>query len=682
MTQITNTKKIVAGLMSLAMVFGAVVVPVSKADAQTTTTTTTTSTSATYTRDLTVGSRGADVTSLQAWLAAGGFLMVAPTGYYGPLTKAALASYQASVGITPAVGYFGPITRAYIATSGSVSVGTLPAGCSAGSMYSTTTGMPCTTTSAVPGCMAGAKFSSTTGQPCTGGTTTTTTTTTTLSGTDGNISDVNKLTQYNNEKVGEGQKDVKVLGFEVEASNDGDIGLKSLKLSFDPTGNATGDSDDLDDYIKSVKVWQGSTEIGSANVSDFSEDNNDLWTRTITLSNSVVRADKTEKFYVSVDAVRTFDSGDIDSDSWTVDVENIRFVDGSGVTTTETGYDLGGMDVAIDFVPFSQAANTKLKITKDSSSPKAGIVVIDESNNTDDVVLLKGKIEIEGTSDVTIDEFPVTLTTVGGASVTAVTGNLTLKIGNEEYSESVSISSALTGTVTFDNLDFDIDAGDTVEFTVMADINDIDAGTLDEGDTLLASVTATNRDYIDVEDEAGDQLELTSTFRTGTATGEALEFRTNGIKLTLEGTPSTSVAAGNGPDDDTGTFTIRFKVMAIGDTVYVSSLADAQLSGNTDGKTTVLVDRAGTAIVGGVSTVLTNITDTTKNAAGLYEIQEGQSETFELTTSVQLPAAGTSGLYRAVLGGVRWTTDATDATPSNSYTSNLDSFKTSYISLN
>ena len=33
-------------------------------------------------------------------------------GYFGNLTKAAVAAYQTSVGITPAVGYFGPITRA------------------------------------------------------------------------------------------------------------------------------------------------------------------------------------------------------------------------------------------------------------------------------------------------------------------------------------------------------------------------------------------------------------------------------------------------------------------------------------------------------------------------------------------------------------------------------------------
>ncbi|MDQ3014421.1 MAG: peptidoglycan-binding protein [bacterium] len=652
---ITSSRKIVAGLLSFAMVLTLVAgVTVSTADAQTSIT----GASHVYTRNLTVGNRGADVSALQQVLHNGGFLSVTPTGYFGPLTKAALGAWQASVGIAPAAGYFGPITRAYLANMGGTPgpvTGT--PGCPAGAMYNYMTGAKCTTTPGTP----------------------TPPATDALRGTDGSISDVNELSQYNNEEVGENQKDVKVLGFEVETTNDGDIALRSIKVSFDPAGNGTGDSDDLEDYISRVKVWKGSTMVGSADADDFSEDSNDIWTRTITLTNSVVRADDTEQFVISVDGVNSLDSGDIDSDSWTVDVENIRFVDGSGVTTTETGYDLDGMDVGIDFVTFSASADTKLKITTDSSSPEAGIVVVDDSDNTDDIVLLKGKIEVEGNSDVTIDELPITFTSTG-AAVASTTGTVKLKIGSKNVSETMSITvGATTGTVTFDNLDFDISAGQTVSFTVLANINDIEANDFDEGDTLTASLTASNREVMDVENEENDQL--TSSEKSGTATGEAQEFRTNGVSVSLV-SATTAVTSGNSANDDTGTFTIKFKVTAVGDTVYVSTLADATTSGVTSGKTSVVVDRAGTATVGGVSAVLINTTDTDLNAAGLYEIEEGESETFELTASAQLPAAGSSGLYRAVLGGISWTTDGTDATPNNTYTSNLDTFKTSYVSLN
>jgi hypothetical protein len=66
-------------------------------------------------RDLTIESEGVDVSVLQSILIAKGHLAIdAPTGYFGPLTEAALALYQRENGISPAAGYFGPITRAHM----------------------------------------------------------------------------------------------------------------------------------------------------------------------------------------------------------------------------------------------------------------------------------------------------------------------------------------------------------------------------------------------------------------------------------------------------------------------------------------------------------------------------------------------------------------------------------------
>lgn len=71
-----------------------------------------------YTQDLSVGDNGDDVTALQSFLIDNGFLNVPnPTGHFGPLTAAALASWQASENL-PATGYFGPLSRADIEASG------------------------------------------------------------------------------------------------------------------------------------------------------------------------------------------------------------------------------------------------------------------------------------------------------------------------------------------------------------------------------------------------------------------------------------------------------------------------------------------------------------------------------------------------------------------------------------
>lgn len=579
------------------------------------------------TAPLTIGSTGAAVTALQKILVAGGYLtMPAGTsmGYFGPLTQKAVMAWQTASGVTPAAGYFGSISLAKLQMSSA-----------------------CTTASVPPGTV----------PPTTGS----------LSGTDGTISDVDELGSYNNEEVAEGQNGVKVLGADVEASNDGDIALKSVKVQFDSTGN-TG-SDNLDDYIDSVDVWLGSTKVGSADVDEFDEASSGIFTKTITLSNAVIRADEVETIYISVDAVNNIDSGDISGDSWDVDIMSIRFEDGSGVVTTDsTTGAIGTMNVGIDFVTFSAASASDLVISTASDSPEAGIVMIDDTSTTDDVLLLKGKIKLEGTSDVVIDEFPVTLTATDAASLAAVTGSVTLKIDGESFTESVS-SSDLVATITFDNLDFALDAGDTVTFEVLADINDIDAGNLDEGDTLKADVTATNRNYIDVENEQGDQLSDSSD-KSGTATGEAQEFRTNGISVALVGTPT---AVSNDNDAaDTGTFKIKYKVTAVGDAVYVSSLVGTA--------TTYAVDRSGTATSTGISAVLTNSTDADLTSVGNYLIEEGESETFELTVVVPLGGAATTGLYRTTLSNLKWDT-SDDTSPANTYSSNLDNFKTDYVFL-
>ncbi|MFA5651801.1 MAG: peptidoglycan-binding domain-containing protein [Candidatus Paceibacterota bacterium] len=84
----------------------------------------------TFTRNLTLGSTGADVKALQQFLNANG-AVVSTSGagsigsestYFGTKTKVALAKYQAANGIAPAVGYFGSITRARISSVGGTAV--------------------------------------------------------------------------------------------------------------------------------------------------------------------------------------------------------------------------------------------------------------------------------------------------------------------------------------------------------------------------------------------------------------------------------------------------------------------------------------------------------------------------------------------------------------------------------
>jgi len=110
---------------SLQAQIAALLAQIQQLQAQLGTASTGTTTSYDFTTDLTVGSTGADVSALQQLLINAGDLTAvsAPTGYFGPLTKTALAKYQAAHGIKPPAGYFGPITRAFL-SSNNVSTGT------------------------------------------------------------------------------------------------------------------------------------------------------------------------------------------------------------------------------------------------------------------------------------------------------------------------------------------------------------------------------------------------------------------------------------------------------------------------------------------------------------------------------------------------------------------------------
>jgi hypothetical protein len=120
---------------------------------------TTTGTTYNFTSDLTVGSTGSAVTALQQFLIGQGDLVLAtPTTYFGSLTQAALAKFQAAHNITPSVGYFGAKTRAFVnslstssTTTTTTTTTTYPAGCTSAAGFSPTTGAPCSTTTTTTG---------------------------------------------------------------------------------------------------------------------------------------------------------------------------------------------------------------------------------------------------------------------------------------------------------------------------------------------------------------------------------------------------------------------------------------------------------------------------------------------------------------------------------------------------
>ncbi|MCE9628934.1 MAG: hypothetical protein K8Q91_02985 [Candidatus Vogelbacteria bacterium] len=315
--------------------------------------------------------------------------------------------------------------------------------------------------------------------------------------------------------------------------------------------------------------------------------------------------------------------------------------------------------------------SSNLQVSDGPTTVGESIVIVDDYNDTEGVALLGGTFKAVGNSDVRIGKIPLTITTVGGASVASVVKSVSLIVAGQELaSENVTIQGT-SGVVTFyfSYPELAVKAGKSVDFIIRGDINDIESGGFDEGDTLKVDITEANVSSIHVVNQDGYGMALNQ--KIGYVLGKVQEFRTKGIQTTLVST-DTQVYTGTSNNDDMGQFNIKFKVRAIGDTVYLSSLA------NSIGYLYV-VDKAGVATTSkSISGNITNVTGGDLTPAGNYRIEEGETETLSLTVEVPLGPLGTSGQYRLTLNGVKWDIDD-DFTPDYTQTVN---FQTRYTLLN
>lgn len=656
--------KIFLGLMVVAFVFALTAVSANAAYMHTVT--------------LKQGSTGAQVVSLQTALS------ITADGKFGPMTKTAVMAYQTANGLV-ADGVVGPMTGAALAGA-PVVVGTYPAGCTSTAGYSPTTGMKCdsTTTTTYPaGCTSAVGYSTTTGAKCDGTTTTTTTTDSTLAGTAGTVT-YTQLSQYTNEKVGAGVTDVKVAGFELEAS-DGDVSLRSFKLTFSSTGNAAADSDRIIDYLKSVKIWQGSTEIGSADTTDFTRDSAGVYSKVVSVSNAIVRDGDTEKFYITVDAATNIDSADIDSDSWGVDPINVRYEDGGGVVSTDT---ITQTEIPLNFVTSASATDTELKITVDSNL-KAGVQTVNATSDTNDVLILKGTFKIEGSSDIWLDEVPFLFTT-NATNVDDVAATVYFTIDGTEFSESMvtdagAASVGTTEDITFNELNKTLAPG-TYTFTVTADVNDIETSTFDEGDYLLAELDATRRaSIVALNTEGGDQLTDGSEM-TGVAAGTIQYFYSKSPTVTVES--KSIVANDNGQNPPvSATAKMRLKVVANGGTIYL----------NSDDETTQAKEFFGIAVDGGDASSSISATGYTFTPSGTYTVTNAgaDNEYFTLNEgdvlyvdieATVVEATGSAAILVGMKGdeilfGTDSTSDTTRSANTLNFTALTDILKTGKVTL-
>ena len=302
-------------------------------------------------------------------------------------------------------------------------------------------------------------------------------------------------------------------------------------------------------------------------------------------------------------------------------------------------------------------------------------------------------MKLDGTSNVWLDEMPVTFTTTGD-SLDALTGSVILTIGGNTYTESTgtnctpTCAANTTAVVVFDNLDLTLVAGSTTNFTVSADLNDIEntgvtATDFDEGDTLLASILTTNRDDIIAENAGGDQL-TDGTEMTGSLTGNAQAFYSAGINVALVGTPTAVIThtgdiVGSGAgDDDQATFAITFDVTAFGSDAWIDKTAPTATGGTTESDLdltatgTAALTSASIAFTSGYAGNSSAITGT--NA---YKVEQDTTKRFTITAVATVSA---DGFVKVALTDLLYA--LTDVDGDLQYTFNLTDFKTQDLFMN
>lgn len=586
---------------------------------------------AAFTRDLTLGSTGADVTELQTVLESKGYLTIpagTSKGYFGALTKAAVIKWQTAVGL-PATGYFGPMSRAKIAETG------------------TTTG------------------GSTTGS-------------TTLKGDAGDLT-ITERSSGTEDKVLEGDEDVPVLGFEAEAEGS-DIAVTSVKVKLQHT-SGTG-STKLGRYIDSVSIMQGDEVVGTADAADFTK-NGSLYTKSINVSKAVVDQDEKSKFYVAVTAVGNIDSTDL-GDEWTATVDQTRFEDATGAVMTDNT----DVPATFSFEDLASQGNVELTVEDDDQTINdAHTVEVSDTSDTNGVEILSFVMKAEG-SDLAVQDLSIDLTS-SGAGVTEIANDFVLYMGDEEVGtvaldgNTFASSSDTTRTLSVTKLDDDdvvIEEGDEASFTLKADINDIEGG-FSNGDTLSADL---NADDVNVEDINGDKVQAADL--KGSAASNNIGFASTGLMLSnAKMTATEDIRTPDSTTDNRGVYSVTFDVEAFSDTAYIAlnSATRGTVESNT-GVNYLIQDQdngyAATTTGTIASSILSRVSGgTIITAGGVDYVKVNAGQTVTLKLDVQFDSALTDD-HRLQMYSVNFADTAVGATTQYLATPDFE-YRTSPVSV-
>jgi peptidoglycan hydrolase-like protein with peptidoglycan-binding domain len=578
-----------------------------------------------FTRSLTIGAQGADVTALQNYLIAAGFSIPAgATGYFGTQTQAAVASWQSAQGVTPAVGYFGPLSQARYMQL---------------------------TAAAAPADDSDDDDSSDDDSDVS------------LSG-EASLKSVDISNGDDQNDVEEGASDLEVAEIEVEFT-DGDAEITRLDIVLDD-GTVANTETDPWRVFEDISLMVDGDVVETVDASDrdnyLDEDEGSIRFSGL---NIVGMEDESVTIVVVASIAGSVDStGSATLADWDIYAAELRYVDADGVTTTDSDTDEleDGSNTSVSgdsagFTIDAAGASDDLNLEDSDANPDTGTLQLSSNDNTEEAIFAFDLSADDSDGDVVLDNLVSVTVTVAttaasvGDDMDNLVSDFRLEIDGTSYDAESYTGSGLTATIDFDiNGDETIAEGETVTAVLYADFNEM--ATADEGSSIFASVATA---AIDAE---GEESGETITVDGSTITGNTLTLRTTGVDVQYV---SDSVSADENSDatttDNAADFTLKFTVEAFDDTVYLPFGANSSTTIMTDGVGYSIVDTNTNTIVT-TGTKVAGVTSSADTEDNSFKVA-GSAETFTLTVNFD-PAA--SGSYMLRLDTIHYkTSDAATA---------------------
>jgi len=558
----------------------------------------------TYTRNLTLGSTGADVVALQTYLEGKGTLVIpagVSKGYFGPLTRSALASYQASAGIAPAVGYFGPITMGRVTADCVVTGG---------------------------------------GDNNNGGNNAD------LKGGEASLTDYDRDSKYTNEDLEEGDTAM-VFGAEFDVE-DGDARIERIDVQVQAaTANV---EDEPWKQIESIALYINGEMVDEMDVDDeddWSEENgvsslstNDAYEIRFSGLSEVVREDETAEIEIEITASDRIDDGDLDS-TWSIFIpENgIRAIDGEGIDQYT-----GDEDEVTEFT-IEAADDGDLSIRESDDDPDSAILIVDEDDDSVDYEVFRFEINNED-ADIFLNEMTIIAST-SDDDIDDVISQLMVMIDGEEFDYDTASTSAGIGEFVFEFEDNDdeipVEEDEDIEVVVMVEFNQTgsNGSNYAEGTSIQFGIGR-----IDGANYGADFL-LAEGQQSGDATTVSGQQESSTHVLRIEGIVAEGVsksATVDKPDlvtqEETGVFEIEVQLTALEDDAWIPAYV-AQTASTTAGFT---FEITGDTFAGNVVQAFISDDSTDTRTNNRLKISEGSSERFTVYVELDPSATGSYGI--------------------------------------